>query len=294
MKAVLTGATGYIGGRLLQRLLRDGWTLCAVVHPADLTALPEGVLRIEDPHNAGVLASALSAFAPDAVFHLAASQDLADTPDASDTLIDTNLAFGGRVLAAARASQSRAFVAAGTYSSHADGTSAYAPQTLYAATKCAFGDLALHYRRNTELPTVILEFSDTYGPGDDRPKFMNLAASAARTRTRLDASPGEQILRPLHVDDVVSALVHAAHALLKGESLDPVHSVAGTEPVTLKELVAALEQATALSVPIQWGARPYRSGEIMSPYAGNGLPGWQPEIRLAVGLAEVYGKDRSR
>lgn len=294
MKAVLTGATGYIGGRLLQQLLGDGWMLCAVVHPEDPTALPKGVLRIDDPGSAEALASSFSAFAPDAVFHLAASQDLTDTPGASDALIEANLALGGRVLAAARASRASAFVAAGTYSTHADGTPSYAPQTLYAATKRAFADLAMHYRRNTELPTVILEFSDTYGPGDVRPKFMNLAASAARTRTRLDASPGEQVLRPLHVDDVVGALVHAAHALLNGESLDLVHSVAGAEPVTLKELVAALEQAMALNVPIQWGARPYRSGEIMSPYAGNALPGWQPRIKLAVGLAEVYGKDRSR
>ncbi|MDP2300170.1 MAG: NAD-dependent epimerase/dehydratase family protein, partial [Actinomycetota bacterium] len=193
------------------------------------------------------------------------------------------------VLAAARFAGARALVAAGTYSAHADGDAGYAPQTLYAATKQAFGALAGHYRRNTALATVVLELSDTYGPGDRRPKFLNLIAAAAASGEVLGASPGEQVIRPLHTDDIVAAFIYAASELVKGRELGGVYSVAGPDAVTLHELVAVFERATGTSVPVEWGARPYRPGEIMAPWTGETLPGWAPSIGLVEGLGAVYG-----
>jgi nucleoside-diphosphate-sugar epimerase len=290
VRTVVTGATGYIGGRLLAALLQRGWDVCAIVQASDESPLPPGVLRVADPGTAADLASALAPFRPDAVMHLAACQDLTDTPAASDALVEANLAFGSRVLAASRDAGARALVAAGTYSTHASGSEAYAPQTLYAATKQAFTALAEHYRTNTPLQTVILELSDTYGPGDARPKFLNLIASAAATGEILGASPGDQVIRPLHADDIVSAFIHATTLLLAGEKLGPTHSVSGPEAVTLRELVTVFEQATGRAVPVRWGARPHRPREIMLPWAGDPLPGWSPGIGLAEGLTSVYGQ----
>lgn len=289
MRTVVTGGTGYIGGRLVTELVGRGWPVAVVVIPGDPTPLPDGVVRIEDPGTAPGLADSLAGFRPDAVMHLAAAQDLTDTLEASDLLVGANLGFGARVLAAARSAGARALVAAGTYSAHADGDAGYAPQTLYAATKQAFGALAGHYRRNTALATVVLELSDTYGPGDHRPKFLNLIAAAAASGEVLGASPGEQVIRPLHTDDIVAAFIYAASELVRGHGLGGVYSVAGPDAVTLRELVAVFERATGTSVPVEWGARPYRPGEIMVPWTGETLPGWEPRIGLTEGLAAVYG-----
>jgi nucleoside-diphosphate-sugar epimerase len=289
MRTVVTGGTGYIGGRLVTELVGRGASVAVVVIPGDPTPLPDGVACIEDPGTASGLADSLVGFKPDAVMHLAAAQDLTDTPAASDVLVAANLGFGARVLAAARFAGARALVAAGTYSAHADGDAGYAPQTLYAATKQAFGALAGHYRRNTELAAVVLELSDTYGPEDHRPKFLNLIAAAAASGKTLRASPGEQVIRPLHTDDIVAAFIHAASALVEGSELGGAYSVAGPDAVTLRELVAAFELATGRSVPVEWGAMPYRPGEIMAPWTGEALPGWAPRIGLAEGLAAVYG-----
>ena len=288
MRTVLTGATGYIGRHLLAAILERGWHVCAVVQPLDETPLPAAVARVPDPGSAADLAVALATFRPDVVMHLAACQDLTDMPEASDSLIEANLDFGARALSAAHAAGARAFVAAGTYSAHVTGTAEYAPQTLYAATKQAFLSIGEYYRRNTPLRTVMLELSDTYGPGDARPKFLNLVASAAASGETLEASPGDQQVRPLHVDDIVEAFIHAATLILEGAELDAVYSVAGPQAVTLRELVDEFERATRRPVPIRWGARSYRVREIMRPWAGNPLPSWQPRIGLAVGLRGVY------
>jgi nucleoside-diphosphate-sugar epimerase len=286
---IITGATGYIGGRLLRSALAQGWIACAVVQAGDPAPLHGGAIRIEDPGRAADLADELMGFRPDMVMHLAAAQTLSDDPTVSDLLVEANLAFGARVLAASRAAGARGLVAAGTYSAHAGGTGDYFPQTLYAATKHAFLDLSEHYRRNTTLQTVMLELSDTYGPGDARPKFLNLVAAAAQSGEPLGASPGDQVVRPLHVDDIIDAFLHTAMLLLDGADLDSVYSVAGPESVTLRQLVEKFELATNSSVPIRWGMRPHRPREIMQPWCGRPLPAWSPRIGLIDGLRDVYG-----
>lgn len=286
---MITGATGYIGGRLVAASLDAGLEVCAIVVPGDPAPLPDGVLRVEDPGDAPELAGRLGGFAPDAVMHLAASQNLTGSPVASDSLVEANVAFGSRVLAASSEAGARALVAASSYSVHATGTADYAPQTLYSATKQAFTALAEYYRTKTQLTTVMLELSDTYGPADARPKFLNLVDQASRTGEVLEATPGEQVVRPLHVDDIVSAFLFAADSAMSGALTLPSYSVAGPDEVTLRQLVAAFEAATGRRVPIAWGARPYRAGEIMQPWAGQELPGWTAEVRLTEGLARVYG-----
>jgi nucleoside-diphosphate-sugar epimerase len=52
----------------------------------------------------------------------------------------------------------------------------------------------------------------------------------------------------------------------------------------LREVVATLEQVAGRSLPIAWGARPYRDREVMEPWTGLPVPGWQPEVTLEAGL----------
>ena len=289
MRLAITGATGYIGGRLLARVLDADWTPVCVVHPDDPAQLPDGVRRVPDPGSAAALAREFADSGIEAVLHLAASQHLTDDADASDALVEANVAFGARVLSAACVSGAKGVVTAGTFSTHASGGPEYAPQTLYAATKQALADLAVYYNQSTSLKVLTLELSDNYGPGDPRPKFLRLLAEAARTGEPLDATPGEQVVWPLHVDDVVSAFVHAARMIADGEPLGEVYSVAGPEAVTVRELAARFAHATGTHPIIEWGGRPYRPNEIMTPWVGERLPGWQPAYGLEEGLAEVFG-----
>jgi len=198
MRVAITGGTGYIGGRLLARALDSGWSVCAVVHPDDPAPLPQAVRRIPDPGTASELARHFDDEGVQVALHLAAAQDLTDGPDASDALVEANIAFGARVLSAAHASAADGVVVAGTFSTHALGGPEYVPQTLYAATKQALRDVATYYNRSTALTVVTLELSDNYGPGDERPKFLKLLRGAAASGEVLDATPGRQVIRPLH------------------------------------------------------------------------------------------------
>lgn len=286
MKIVVTGATGYIGQHIIKQLISEGNSVAAVVRSTSLS-LPDSVVQFVDTGDDSQLVNDFSKFGCEILVHCAAAQMLHQSVENSAELVSTNIGFGARMLAISHAASVRGFVAAGTFSTHADGTSNYAPQTLYAATKEAFTSLASHYRRNTSMPVVVLELSDTYGPKDPRPKFLNLVHQAAVDGTTLEASPGLQILHPIHVGDVARAFIHSAHMLLDGQNLELTYSVHGDEAVTLQELVALYEYAHDCEVNVVWGARKYRDGEIMNPYTGTRLPGWVPQVSLSEGLKNL-------
>lgn len=286
MKVVVTGATGYIGQHIVKQLVSQGISVAAVVRQTS-NALPDSVTQFVDSGDDAQLVQEFTSFGVNIVMHCAAAQMLQQSVETSAQLVEVNIGFGARMLAISHAAGVRGFISAGTYSTHADGSSAYAPQTLYAATKQAFTTLAAHYRRNTSMTVVVLELSDTYGPSDPRPKFLSLVREAATTGTQFEASPGLQVLHPIHVDDVARAFVHTAQLLIESKELEFVYSVHGETAVTLQELVGIYESVNSCNVEVVWGGRNYRDGEIMNPYTGVNLPEWAPNISLVEGLKQL-------
>ena len=54
---------------------------------------------------------------------------------------------------------------------------------------------------------------------------------------------------------------------------------------TLRDVVKVFEACSGAPVPVEWGARPYRSREVMVPFTGEALPGWSADVRLEQGLS---------
>jgi len=297
VKAIVTGATGYLGGRLVAALVAGGHDVVALVRDSSDTAgietvlSPGRVLRLAEEPDA--IEAAVSAAGADVAFHLAAAQQQGADADSVRALLETNVVFGGRFVAACAASGVSAFVSAGTYSTHATGTAEYVPASFYAATKRAFEDVQAYYAATTPLRCATLELTDTYGPDDPRSKFLRLVAQASAGGTTLRATLGEQRLSLVHADDVAGAFIHAGAGLLGGTVAPGTYSVAAEETLTLREIVGVWRDATGRDVDVAWGDRPYPANQIMHPYVEHRLPGWTPAIGLREGLARVYGPHAS-
>ena len=124
MKVVVTGATGYIGHHIVKQLLSEGHLVAAIVRKFS-EDLPTAVDQIVDHHDDSALFNELVEFEAEIVIHCAASQILQNSIHNSAELVETNVGFGARMLAVAHAAGVIGFVAAGTYSTHADGTRDY-------------------------------------------------------------------------------------------------------------------------------------------------------------------------
>ncbi len=289
-RALVTGITGFIGGRLAQRLLDDGWQVDAIVRPHSATAaLPFAdrvtFHRVEDGQD---LTPVLAAAQPDVVFHLASLYLAEHRPDQVDALIQSNVLFPTLLAEAMVATGVRRLVNTGTAWQHYEGAD-YRPVNLYAATKQAAEDMLRYYADARGLSVVTLRLFDTYGEGDKRRKLIQILIDAARSGEPLAMSPGEQVVDMTHVDDVVEAFVLAAQRLVASDvALDELFYVSHQRQ-SVRQLAAIVGDVLGRPVDASFGGRPYRAREVMEPYAPTArerVPDWSPTRTLAAYLSD--------
>ena len=295
--ALVTGATGFIGGHLVRSLLAEGWETHAIVRPSSNTTTLRDILGSGNVHehdgSTNGLISIVSGVRPLVVFHLASAVITDYVAADVEPLIRSNVLFGTQLLEAMVVADVSVIVNTGTISQHYEGGS-YSPVYLYSATKQAFQDILQFYCEAHGLQAVTLELPDTYGPGDRRLKLLTLLANAALTGETLALTPGEQFLDLVHVDDVVRGYELAAEGLLSGHLPSPSrYMLSSGSLMRLKDVVELYGQATGQTVNVVWGGRPYRAREVMDPRSPVPiLPEWQPCINLKDGLVALKAESQ--
>jgi nucleoside-diphosphate-sugar epimerase len=290
-RALVTGATGFVGAEVARALLASGWEVHALLRSGSAAGrLPVGARAQTYDGSTEAMVDVVGRAAPDVVFHLAslfvAEHRTADVVGLveSNVLLGTQLAEGMRVHGRTR------LVNTGTAWQHfAD--EEYHPSDLYAATKQAFVDVLRYFEEAAGLDVITLELFDSYGPDDPRPKLM-----AALKRSALEGGPlaltdGTQQLDLVHVRDIARAYELAAARLLERSGRGHERFVVRTgAPVSLRELVDRFGAVVGRPLQAEWGVRPYRAREVMRPWSGGAtLPGWRPEIGLDAGVRELLG-----
>lgn len=294
-KALITGATGYIGTKLSQRLLAEGWRVDVLVREKGRSLAQTLVGKVTSHGYDGSTQSVLGAVAtaqPDVVFHLASLFIAEHSSEEVTNLINSNLLFATQLAEACACNGVKRFINTGTSWQHYR-RDVYDPVCLYAATKQAFEDILDFYADAFSMRVITLKLFDTYGQDDPRSKLANLLVKAMESGEALGMSPGEQVLDLVHIDDVTRAFAVCAQQLLVGVLPQPHmrYAVSSGKPLAVRQLVALLEQVGGKAMNVTFGARPYREREVMSPWqAGQCPPGWQAQIDTLTGLASLLQK----
>lgn len=281
--ALVTGASGYLGGRLVARLLSSGWAVHAVVRPTSIPtdATAACLSRIVYDGTSTSLSWPLEKVAPHVIFHLAAEFQRGAAN--LDSLVRANVLFPTHLAEAASAAGCRVFINTATFWQHLAGE-AYDPVDLYAATKQAAEDMLFYFHRTGELTCITLMLFDTYGPNDPRRKLLGLLLRSAVTGSALDLSPGEQLLDLTHVDDVAAAFQAAAETALHADRPVWERGYVSAERMTVRQLVTMVASATNGLPNVRLGARPYKDREVMTPIIpapSQALAHWTPRRTLA-------------
>lgn len=290
-RALITGASGYIGSNLVRYLVTCGWDVHVITRPgSDLKALEEIINNItvhqyaESSHG---LVEIVKKAQPDTVFHLASMFLAQHKTDDIEALIYSNLVFATQLLEAMMVNRVSYLINTGTSWQHYN-NEVYNPVNLYAATKQAFESILKYYTEVGGIRAVTLKLFDTYGPNDSRAKLISLLWKTAITQQPLEMSPGEQMIDIVHVDDVVRAYEIAANNLPHQNVSHVSYGVSSGEPLKLKDLAEIFEKATGYSLPLSFGARPYRPREVMVPWEKyDTVPGWKPLVNFEMGISHT-------
>lgn len=226
---LVTGADGFIGSHLTERLVAEGAHVRAFclynsrgsagwLDDADPAVRAAIDVRLGDVRDARFVAAATEGV--EVVFHLAALIAIPYSYVAPQSFIDTNVSGTLHVLEAARAAGVRRVIQTST--SEVYGTPETLPireghplaaQSPYAASKVAADQLALAFARSFGLPVVVLRPFNTYGPRQsDRAVLPTMLRQllAGRTEVRLGRLDPRRDLT--YVADTVDGFVRAATA----------------------------------------------------------------------------------
>ena len=291
-RVLISGGAGFVGSHLIGACISEGWRVGVLYLPeAGLDQIEHILPQVDaypvDASTESVFA-AVEKFKPDVVIHLASIFLAKHTSADIQRLIQSNVTYGTQILDAMANYGVRYLVNTGTSWQHYE-SEAYNPVNLYAATKQAFEDIVDFYVQSGKMEAVTMKLFDTYGAGDPRSKLINLLEKTLREGSRLEMSPGEQLIDIVHVDDVARAYVLAVKRLL-AEQVDghEKYAVSSGKPIRLRDLAGMFEKISGKPLNIVWGGREYREREVMVPWNnGPSLPGWSPEITLEDGIRSI-------
>ncbi len=270
MDILLTGASGFVGGALLDALQGRGHRISALVRSDAARAALAGRATpirgdLDIPES---LAPALREAGPDVVVHLAAR--IATTRDPR-AITQTNTRGTEHLIQAATAAGIRRFVFTSTVvTGEADGAlldedTPLPVTTAYGRSKQASEATLFAAVERGDMEAVVLRPSHVYGPGG---WFAGLVREAARGRLLVPGS-GTNLWDMVHRDDLVAALLLAVEHSAPGR----LYHVVDDSPVPMREVFAAIHRAL--------GRRPPRSVPIWLARLIRGRPAIDAAVRSA-------------
>jgi dolichol-phosphate mannosyltransferase len=298
MRALVTGAGGFIGANLVRRLLDAGQTPIAAVRPGEVPwrlseiASEVELLPVDLSDPAATEASVLRSH-PEAIFHLAASGAYSWQQDL-DAMLAVNVRALDALLSGARRTDAT-LVNAGSSSEYglidhpAVEGDRLEPNSHYAVTKSAATHLCRLAAGVHGQTAITVRLYSIYGPWEDPGRLMPVLVRSARAGVWPPLVAPDTARDFVWVDDACDALLAAADPPA-GEPGAVFNVASGVETTigALVEIVRALFEVAAEPV---WGEHPARRWDttrwVGDPTHAESHLGWRASTPLADGLARL-------
>jgi UDP-glucose 4-epimerase len=310
VKALVTGAAGFIGSTLTDRLLSQGADVVGIdcftdYYPRALKERNLAAARqsprfrfVEDDLLETDLDALLDGVTH--IFHLAAQAGVRKSWGRDfGVYVHNNIAVSQRLLEACAGRPLDRFVYASTSSVYGDDApipmredQRLQPLSPYGVSKLAAEHLGHLYHVNHGLPFVALRYFTVYGPRQ-RPDmgFHRFLTAAMDGRPLTRYGDGEQTRDFTFVADAVTGTVAAGTRGVPGR----VYNLGGGARVTVNDVFAMIGRL--VGEPIAIDQQPPQKGDMRDTYADTSRAamdlGFAPSVTLEQGLAEEYAWLRS-
>lgn len=293
MNCLVTGAAGFVGTHLCQRLVKEGHNVIGI-------DLPGKSYQIE---NSGFVGADLCDidFIPllkgvDVIFHLAAEASVRKSWGEGFTrYLKNNIEATQKLLEAVKNSKIKKLIYASSFAIYDTFSSQQAlsenspllPYSPYGMSKLAAENLCLLYHRNYGIPVVSLRFFSIYGPGERSDTAFHKFMRAIITGKHLDLyGDGKQSRDVLYIDDAINAYFLAIEGGKEGEA----YNIGTGRETRLIDVFPILEEICGEKIKIR--KRPKQKGDVVNIVANIRKAGLQlgffPRIDLKEGLKREW------
>lgn len=314
MKIFVTGASGFIGSYLCERLLDEGHEVATLMRQTNRLN-NESVKKLHgrvqfyygslaDPI---VVDRTIADFRPEVICALGAISPVAYSFDHPDEVTTTN--YLGQVYLAQAALRHcenlKRFIFAGSMEEYGFNGKREAfvesdelmPACPYAVAKVAFEKYVkyLHYSNN--FPGVVFRQTNAYGRKENDYFVIEAIVTQMLKGDVCNLGAAAPIRNFIHIDDLIDlyvTVINSTDESINGEAFN----TGPDNGLTIAELAHKIKEKLNWSGQINWNTRPVRPGEIFylnsSAEKAKRLLNWEPKVSLDEGLdrtIEIWKKN---
>jgi nucleoside-diphosphate-sugar epimerase len=283
-KILITGASGFLGSHLCDRLSKNG----AEVHAVSRTERTDDTKSVQwwqgNMEDIEVVQNLFQTIKPDVVFHLsghvtgAAGLELV-LPTFHSLLLSTV-----NVLSVAAVKGCDRLVSIASLEEPEPGQNEATPISPYAAAKWASSAYGRMFNQLYQTPVVLVRPFMTYGPGQNVRKIIPSVTLSLLQGEAPKLASGQREVDWIYIDDVIEGMIAAAQAPnVQGCTFD----LGSGTLVSIRSVVQQLTNLVNPQIEPLFGALPDRPVEKVriadTAYTYDKL-GWQSAISLTTGL----------
>lgn len=317
MKYLVTGAAGFIGNFVSEKLCEQGHDVVGLDNLNDYydpTLKHARLTRIEhltnfrfikmDVANREGIAKLFVDEKFDRVIHLAAQAGVRYSLENPMAYIDSNLVGFMTILEGCRQNKVEHLVYASSSSVYgmnkkipfSEGDRVDHPLSLYAATKKSNELMAHTYSHLYDIPTTGLRFFTVYGPWGrpDMAPFLFTDAIANDREIKV-FNNGEMQRDFTYIDDIVEGVIRIQDQIptttnkdVEGSPLARIYNIGNNQPVELEEFIGCIENS--LGKKANKNYLPMQDGDVVITYSDVSklvkIAGFQPNTVLKSGIRE--------
>lgn len=312
MHILVTGAAGFIGAAVTEKLLSTGFTVIGLDNLNDYYDVQLKKDRLEqviterqnftfiqaDVANRQSMDSVFEQNDFDVVIHLAAQAGVRYSLENPQSYVDSNLVGFANILEGCRHQKNCDLVYASSSSVYGENDKfpfeesdrVDHPVSFYAATKKANELMAHSYQSLYGLKMIGLRFFTVYGPWGrpDMAPFRFASRMLAGEEIPV-YNHGNMIRDFTYIDDIVEGVVQVA--LKRDQATEAVYNIGRGEPVELMKFIKALEIGLGVEAKIKM--LPMQDGDVPRTMADTALLkqdfSYQPKTSIDKGVA-IFAK----
>ncbi len=301
MKAVVTGAAGFLASHLCDRLVRDGFTVIGMDNM--VTGSATNLACLKDSERFTLLRHDVSKFISvdgplDAVFHFASPASPVDYLQLPIQTLKVGSLGTHNTLGLARHKGAR-FLLSSTSEVYGDPqvnpqpesywghVSPVGPRGVYDEAKRFAEAMTMAYNRHHGMDTRIVRIFNTYGPRmrpNDGRVVSNFIVQALRGQPITVYGDGSQTRSFCYVDDQIEGIMR----LFERGGSDPVN-IGNPAEFTVSQLADLVIRLTGSPSKIEYRPLPVDDPRVRCPDISKAKRelGWEPRISLEEGLART-------